>query len=164
MTDDLQTWLAYNRWADERMIASCEPLSPELYARDVGGSFPSVSALLAHIAAAADAWRRRLEGLPTPRLLTHEDLPTLRHAAEVLRASHDALDAALAARTGSQLELNLVYRNTRGIEVRLPTWAVFRHLVNHATYHRGQLVTHLRALGATPAPTDFFVWVLQPTA
>jgi len=29
------------------------------------------------------------------------------------------------------------------------------HVVNHATYHRGQLTTMLRQVGATPPATDF---------
>jgi uncharacterized damage-inducible protein DinB len=32
------------------------------------------------------------------------------------------------------------------------------HVVNHSTYHRGQLTTMLRQLGAAPVPTDFLVF------
>ncbi len=32
---------------------------------------------------------------------------------------------------------------------------LIRHVVNHSTYHRGQLVTMLRQLGHTPPSTDF---------
>jgi uncharacterized damage-inducible protein DinB len=32
------------------------------------------------------------------------------------------------------------------------------HVVNHSTYHRGQLTTLLRQLHAMPAATDFLVF------
>ena len=36
-----------------------------------------------------------------------------------------------------------------------------RHVVNHATYHRGQVATMLRQLGAVPAGTDLFTYVYE---
>jgi uncharacterized damage-inducible protein DinB len=29
----------------------------------------------------------------------------------------------------------------------------------HSTYHRGQIATRMRELGAEPAATDFILWV-----
>jgi len=39
-----------------------------------------------------------------------------------------------------------VYRN--------PLWQSMQHLVNHGSYHRGQITTLLRQLGAQPILTD----------
>jgi uncharacterized damage-inducible protein DinB len=36
---------------------------------------------------------------------------------------------------------------------------MFQHVVNHATYHRGQVTTMLRQLGATPPkPMDLIAY------
>ena len=35
-----------------------------------------------------------------------------------------------------------------------PLWQSMQHLVNHGTYHRGQVTTLLRQLGAEPILTD----------
>ena len=32
-----------------------------------------------------------------------------------------------------------------------PIWQMLQHVVNHASYHRGQVTTMLRQIGATPA-------------
>ena len=32
-----------------------------------------------------------------------------------------------------------------------PFWQMLQHVVNHASYHRGQVTTMLRQLGAAPA-------------
>ena len=37
---------------------------------------------------------------------------------------------------------------------------MFQHVINHGTYHRGQVTMMLRLLGATPVGTDLiqFYW------
>ena len=40
-----------------------------------------------------------------------------------------------------------------------PLWQMLQHVVNHASYHRGQVTTMLRQLGATPAkPMDMIAY------
>ena len=41
---------------------------------------------------------------------------------------------------------------------RSPLWQLVQHVTNHSTYHRGQVVTFLRQLGAKPAATDLVAW------
>ncbi len=40
-----------------------------------------------------------------------------------------------------------------------PLWQMLQHLANHSTYHRGQVTTLLRQLGAKPVGTDL-IWFL----
>jgi uncharacterized damage-inducible protein DinB len=49
----------------------------------------------------------------------------------------------------------------RGKSWVLPPWAVLRHVVNHATYHRGQVASKLKRLGVEQPPTDFVLWALE---
>ena len=50
------------------------------------------------------------------------------------------------------------YKNTKGETWRYPLWQQLHHVVNHSTYHRGQVTTMLRQLGAEPLGTDFLVY------
>ena len=54
-------------------------------------------------------------------------------------------------------ELNRVvtYRNVEGKTLEYPLWQMLVHVANHSTYHRGQVTTMLRRLGAKPIGTDF---------
>ncbi|HEU5394788.1 MAG TPA: DinB family protein [Candidatus Methylomirabilis sp.] len=36
-----------------------------------------------------------------------------------------------------------------------------QHVVNHSTYHRGQVITMLRQLGAKPVATDLIAYYRQ---
>jgi uncharacterized damage-inducible protein DinB len=35
---------------------------------------------------------------------------------------------------------------------------MFRHFINHSSYHRGQIVTFLRQLGTPPPSTDLILY------
>jgi uncharacterized damage-inducible protein DinB len=42
------------------------------------------------------------------------------------------------------------YKNLAGQDFKSIFWHMFQHVVNHATYHRGQVTTMVRQLGANP--------------
>jgi len=50
------------------------------------------------------------------------------------------------------------YRNTAGTPFEGPLWPMLQHVVNHSSYHRGQIATLLRQLGAKPMATDLIVF------
>ena len=43
----------------------------------------------------------------------------------------------------------------------LPPWAVLRHIVNHSTYHRGQVASKLKRFGIEQPATDFIFWMFE---
>jgi uncharacterized damage-inducible protein DinB len=43
------------------------------------------------------------------------------------------------------------YALLSGVSSASPFWHMLQHVVNHASYHRGQVTTMLRQLGAAPA-------------
>ena len=61
-----------------------------------------------------------------------------------MRAFVDGLDDAGVARV---IEFKLLSGQTGAS----PVWQMVQHVVNHASYHRGQITTMLRQLGAKPA-------------
>ncbi|MGH9651594.1 MAG: DinB family protein, partial [Terriglobales bacterium] len=66
--------------------------------------------------------------------------------------------AYLAALQPEALGAPLTYRNLKGETWTYPLWQCLVHLVNHGTYHRGQVTMALRQLGATPPGIDFLVY------
>jgi uncharacterized damage-inducible protein DinB len=56
------------------------------------------------------------------------------------------------------LDKMITYINLKGETWTYPLWQMLQHLVNHSTYHRGQVTTMLRQLGAEPAATDFLLF------
>jgi uncharacterized damage-inducible protein DinB len=52
------------------------------------------------------------------------------------------------------MERVLHYKSMTGEEFSNPLWQILHHYTNHGSYHRGQVVTMLRQLGAKPASTN----------
>jgi uncharacterized damage-inducible protein DinB len=115
------------------------------------------------VADATWVWARRIEGETVTARVTEAEVPTLDDAAALLTRGHDAFDRLLDALPLERLVAVWSYRNFENQELSLPLWAVFRHVVNHATYHRGQIAAKFGRLGATPARTDLVVWAIEQT-
>ncbi|HET9794478.1 MAG TPA: DinB family protein [Thermoanaerobaculia bacterium] len=162
--DDLADLYAYNAWANDRMIASVETLSEEEYARVLGGGWPSVADTLAHLASATRAWDERFAGRSPERLLTAADLPRREEAVAMLRAADTTLAERVRESSAADREKILAYTNLQGKTKRVPVWAVFRHAVNHASYHRGQIASMVRMLGKEPKATDLVFWAIVNTS
>ncbi len=157
MQDTLSTLFEYMQWADGRVFDACAALSAMQYAEIVGGSFPSVQATVAHLTGAALVWQQRFEGDAEARF---PDVAPFQQLDAARRQLGEAYTFFLkeAARPADVHAALLTYRNLAGQQIILPRWLALRHIVNHATYHRGQLTNMLRQLGATPPALDMTRW------
>ena len=161
MKDDLFALQDYNLWANRLLLESLAPLSHAEYVREMGGGWPSVRDSLVHLAGATRAWAERFDGRDATVLPTAGEVPTLADAARLLNEADARISAFLATRTPGQLSATLAWKNLRGEEKAAPLWAVLRHAVNHASYHRGQIAAMLKWLGGKPVATDLVRWAIE---
>jgi len=148
---DLNTLLDYHYWARDRMFDAIEPLTPDQITRDMGGSFKSLHDTVTHIYAAELAWYSRWQGSSPSALATSDAFPDL---AAVRRgwSEHEAKMRAFVGALG-EAGISRVFDFTllTGQAAASPFWQMLQHIVNHASYHRGQVTTMLRQLDAQPA-------------
>jgi uncharacterized damage-inducible protein DinB len=148
---DLVELLEYHRWATNLTVGAAQALTPEQFMRDLGSSFPSVRDTLVHVFTADRAWLGRLEGGTPPRAnaadfagldsLLEVWEPVLTRWPTVVKSLGDA---------GRLIE----YKSFAGDPFTNPLGQIVRHVVNHGTYHRGQVATMLRQLGAQAVSSD----------
>jgi uncharacterized damage-inducible protein DinB len=154
---EVQQLYAYNRWANARIVSAVAALSAEQRHRDLASSHRSVYGTLAHILWGEWLWLGRWQGTapPGPSPLACDDLPALRvRWGEV---EHEQL-AFLAQLIDSELERRVTYENPPGVAWTYALRHMLQHVVNHSTYHRGQVVVLLRQLGASTVATDLLVF------
>lgn len=156
--DEVRRLYAFNRWANLRFLDALDVLSEEELGRDMGSSFPSVAATLVHMLGAEWIWLERWLGRsPT----SFPDAAGLSSVAAV-RTRWDALWGEqmqfLDLLDDSDLSRALAYRNMAGHDFAQPLGELLRHVVNHGSYHRGQLATLLRQLGHAAPATDLVLY------
>jgi uncharacterized damage-inducible protein DinB len=157
--DEFRRLYAFNRWANLRFLDALDGLSADELTRDMHSSFPTVLATLIHALGAEWIWLERWLGRsPT----TFPDASALTSVAAV-RARWDALwadqQAFLDGLDDGEGARPVTYRNMAGQEFTQPLGDLLRHVVNHASYHRGQLTTLLRQLGHGAPSTDLVLFL-----
>lgn len=152
---DFRTLYDYNSWANHRILEACAPLSAEQFTRENGSSFPSVRDTLAHICGAEWIWLERWNGrMPTsgiPAATDYSDYETLKRRWTEIGSD---LLGYIASLTPADLNRVVEFKTLAGVPFSQQLAPCLQHLANHGTYHRGQVTTMLRQLGAKPVATD----------
>lgn len=151
----LALW-AYDRWANERILAAAAALPPEALHQPLASGHDTLIGTLWHIVGAAETWRVRAETGQDPVEPTDQEPPDLAVLAARARAEAAAMRAFLETLPEPQLAEPMRY-TTGGVVRERPRWLVLVHLVNHGTHHRGELAAALTALGHSPGELDFGV-------
>jgi len=152
--EDILTLYEYNRWANGRSLDAAAALSAEELMRDLGNSFRSVRDTLAHILGAEWIWLRRWLGESPGGLLRADEFPDVAALRERFAAVDRERDGFLRSLSPAAIEYPFDYRDVAGRPGRLLLGQSMQHVVNHGSYHRGQVTTLLRQLGARPIGTD----------
>jgi uncharacterized damage-inducible protein DinB len=152
----------FNAWANQRAFDACAALTPQQFSQPIVSSFPSVRETLAHIVGGEWIWlllwldRPRTADMLRNYSSKFADLASIRAGwNELERERRDFLRGLTAADLDRVIEYQSLMVNRR---FAYPLRQMLQHVVNHSTYHRGQLTTLLRQLGAEPCVTDFLFY------
>lgn len=138
----------YNLWANTRILewiikggeanadAICE------------SSFPTIRKTAYHIYDAEYTWFFRLNNQDIAYWPPSRDFNyTMKEFAEILKAQSQVLIDLVTTFSESQLSNGISYHNVKGDVFSSSIADIINHVVNHGTYHRGQLITMMRTLG-----------------
>ncbi len=158
--NDLVDLLFYHRWATERTLDAAQKLSPEQFTRAITSSFPGVRDTLVHTFGADRAWLGRISG-QAPDRANPADYPSV----ESLRGAWQTVLDAWPKRVfdiGDRTSM-ISYKAFNGDPFSSSLDDIIKQVVIHGTYHRGQVTTMLRQLGAQTVNTDFITYSRQKT-
>jgi uncharacterized damage-inducible protein DinB len=168
--DDIRNLYAYNLWANRRMFSVMEKLSAEKLAAPVQSSFPSIRESVVHILGAEWLWLKRWTGIfpratgpygasTIPNLLSEygvpgETLSTLQGMRSFSEEIHQQRQEFIGTLDEERLHAPLSFNDMSGNRYSDPLVKLMQHVVNHGTYHRGQVTTLLRQAGGEPVSLD----------
>lgn len=112
--------------------------------------------LLCHIVNAHQVWNSRIDGTEPTGVW---ELITLDQVEELNLANCRKTKLFLENRDLSEV---ISYTNTKGESFRNTILEILFHIVNHGTYHRGQIATDCKNHGVTPLVTDYIFQRRKP--
>ncbi|HWA33465.1 MAG TPA: DinB family protein [Cyclobacteriaceae bacterium] len=136
----------YNAWSNDRVI-NC------LLQQNV--SHEKILTLMGHVVAAQFIWLHRIKGLPPPSLKLWDTY----NLADLAKLASDAGKQWIEfVESTDNFNRELSYKNYVGDPYVNNVESIMIHLVNHSTYHRGQVALLLRENGLEPVNTDFITY------
>lgn len=139
-------WYHYNAWANRRVISCLEK-------QQVADE--RILSVFGHLMAANFIWLNRIKGLPKSKyeLWGKYELEVLRNMVE--EADQEWMSFINEHESFDRL---MKYHNYVGDYFENNVQQIMIHLVNHGTYHRGQVALLLRQKGFEPVNTDFITY------
>jgi uncharacterized damage-inducible protein DinB len=149
MLDYFKRLFQYNAWAQERILAALEKIDPaKLDEKAVK--------IAGHILLASRIWLNRLTGKPNIDLSQALSLAQGRALFEELKPEWKTYLDSLSENSLSE---KAAYQTKEGKTYENGISDVLAHLVNHSTYHRGQIATLIKKSGGEVPYTDFIAFV-----
>lgn len=155
---DIRSLYAYNEWANARMFMAAAQLDQGAFVEPRGSSFSSIRDTLAHIATSEWVWLRRWRGDSPSAVAEWGSLERATALMQKLAEIEAERASFLRGLTDDDLERPLSYRNLKGEGFTQPLVDQLVHVVNHSTYHRGQIATLSRQAGFPAPATDLIVF------
>lgn len=161
---DIRHLFDYTEWANDLAMDAANNLTDEQLQRDFGISHGSILGTLTHMAGAEWIWLERWHGRSPAKaeawsMWTPEscrDLATLNDRwSEVVDRRAQYISKLDEDRLAADLSFNLL----SGDRSSMRLVDQMRHVANHATMHRGQVVGMIRQLGIDPPSTDLLFYL-----
>ena len=161
----IQKHLDFNLWANGKFVEILKTVDENIFEQEVVSSFPSLRKTIAHVWDAEFIWLKRLEGIsltewPSKTFSGNKD----ECLNDFLQNSKNLADY-IALKDKDYCESTINFKTMNGDAFSETVEGIIYHVVNHGSFHRGQLVTMMRTLGITTVPsTDFIRYLRQVKA
>ncbi len=134
----------YNYWANDKIIRHLD---------DADQLPANVKRWMSHILNTHDIWNKRVLGLSTTRRIWDE-YPSSEWV-EINEEIHEESFSILRNDDPSRM---LSFKDSSDNEYDGTVSEIMYHIINHGTYHGGQIAYELRNEGISALPTDYIIW------
>jgi uncharacterized damage-inducible protein DinB len=147
MQNHLLTLTQYNHWANERVSKLILEAGEEKSDLFIASSFPSIRKTLFHIWDAQVIWLLRLEGKSLNTWPSHSFTGNLSEALNGFKENSLEFVRFFEKELENDSQRLIEYHSTDGTAFHNSVEEILMHVMNHSTFHRGQIISMLRIAG-----------------
>lgn len=153
--DRYRRWFEYEKDVHLKVLTAYETVPLE---QRTSAGYQKALDLFAHLASARLMWLHRF-GVREQNVkeLFPQDI-SADQLRELVNEMHVAWIAYLANLSDDELDRFFEYKSLDAGRFRSSIDDILTQLFGHSWYHRGQIASLIKALGGTPAITDFVYW------
>ncbi|MBD3920394.1 damage-inducible protein DinB [Paenibacillus sp. PR3] len=156
----------YNFWANDRLFAHLQQLPEDVFNAEITSVFPTVSVTLGHMYVFEMLFMSVLSGLSNEAIYPEMMKWRVNVQGRTLAEMQELF--AEAARQFREL-LDRTPDPDKPITIEHPSYGrmdtrfsdILQHVVNHGTYHRGNVTAMLRQQGHTGVSTDYIFYLAE---
>jgi uncharacterized damage-inducible protein DinB len=115
---------------------------------------------LEHILATEVVWLSRWEGYSLGDAPDYSGIADANALVRMWRSFRSRQLGFITSLADDELAKPIAIRTRGGIETVQPLGDTMLHVVNHSSYHRGQITNLVRQVGGKPRATDYFFYLL----
>lgn len=162
MKDLLLSYVKYNLWANKRLCERLEGLDEHIWNAELKSSFKTIRLTLLHIWDAQQIWFLRLKGKPVAEWPGSNYTGSNSELTDSFLKQSEEMITLVELYTDEKLNSFCEFNDMKGNPHNIKISDILQHCMNHATFHRGQLVTMLRELDVDNIPgTDYITYVRE---
>jgi len=147
MQNHLLNLTQYNHWANERVSKLILEAGEEKSDLFIASSFPSIRKTLFHIWDAQVIWLLRLEGKSFNTWPSHSFTGSLSEALNGFIENSTEFVRFFEKEFENDSQRLVEYRSADGTTFHNTVEEILMHVMNHSTFHRGQIISMLRIAG-----------------
>lgn len=166
MSQSAQRLYDYQAWANDRLFARLEQLPEEVFRAEVTSVFPSAAQTLEHVYLFEKLYLHVLSEVPNEEIFPK--MPGWSEEAKGTTVGEmRRLFAALAEEYRELIRrtpdpdkaMTIAHPRYGSMDTRFSD--ILQHVVNHGTYHRGNVAAILRQQGHEGVPTDYIFYLME---
>lgn len=146
MKNFIQNYLSFNQWANERIILYLRTLPADCFKKHIISSFSSIDATLQHMLRTQRFWT----AFVASEDIQHFDW-SVKDIDTNLILDELEIQSAKMKNQLSTLEESVLFEKLSldmpWCKNQLSRYEYIVHVINHSTFHRGQIITMVRQLG-----------------
>jgi len=153
----------YHSWANNRFFEHLQALPDEVYDKEVESVFSSVSEVIAHIYQVDQLWLSVMAGEPFEQNIKMFKKAQKKAEGKSLHAMeklyHELSDQYAAFFDEQDLDEVITTEHPQYGKLEVSVAELVQHVVNHGTYHRGNITAMLRQQGHASVPNDYIIYL-----